>query len=69
MRILLEEYRLKRKLNQVELSKLSGVPQPMISMIETGTVPNPTIGTMHKLSNALKCTVDDLIDEETVSSA
>lgn len=64
MRILLEEYRLKRKLNQVELSKLSGVPQPMISMIESKKVPNPTLETIFKLANALKCTVDDLISEE-----
>ena len=63
MRILLEEYRLKRKLNQVELSKLSGVPQPMISMIESKKVPNPTLETIFKLANALKCTVDDLIDD------
>lgn len=68
MRILLEEYRLKRKLNQVELSKLSGVPQPMISMIESKKVQNPTLETIFKLANALKCTVDDLIVEEVNSA-
>ena len=68
MRILLEEYRLKRKLNQVELSKLSGVPQPMISMIESKKVQNPTLETIFKLANALKCTVDDLIVEEVDSA-
>lgn len=69
MKIQVEEYRKRRKLNQAQLAKLSGVPQPMISMIETGTVPNPTIGTMHKLANALKCTVDDLIDENETRGA
>ncbi len=69
MKIRLEEMRTRRKLNQRQLSDVSGVPQPMISMIETGDVQNPTIKTLHKLANALKCTVDDLIDEETVSSA
>lgn len=64
MRILVEDYRKRRKLNQAQLSKASGVPQPMISMIETGAVPNPTIGTLYKLSIALKCTVDDLIEED-----
>lgn len=64
MRILVEDYRKKRKMNQAQLAKASNVPQPMISMIETGTVPNPTIGTLHKLATALKCTVDDLIEEE-----
>lgn len=68
MKIRLEEMRNRRKLNQRQLSDVSGVPQPMISMIETGDVQNPTIKTLHKLANALKCTVDDLIDEETVRS-
>lgn len=69
MRIQVEEYRKRRKLNQAQLAKLSGVPQPMISMIETGSVPNPTIGTLHKLASALKCTVDDLIDENETRGA
>lgn len=63
MKILLEEYRKKRRLNQRELSDLSGVPQPMISEIETGSVKNPTVLTMAKLAKALRCTVDDLIEE------
>ncbi len=63
MKILLEEYRKKRRLNQRELSDLSGVPQPMISEIETGSVKNPTVFTMAKLAKALRCTVDDLIEE------
>lgn len=63
MRILLEEYRKKRRLNQRELSDLSSVPQPMISEIETGSVKNPTVLTMAKLAKALRCTVDDLIEE------
>lgn len=63
MKILLKDYRLKRRLNQRELSDISHVPQPMICQIETGDVKNPTIGTMSKLARALRCTVDDLIDE------
>ena len=64
MKLKLEQYRRKRKLTQAQLAKLSGVPQPMISQIETGDVANPTIKTLHKLATALKCTVDDLIEEE-----
>lgn len=64
MKIRLEEIRTKRKLNQRELSDASGVPQPMISDIESGNVKNPTIKTLYKLSSALKCTVDDLICED-----
>lgn len=63
MKILLEEYRRKRKLNQRELSDLSSVPQPMISEIESATVKNPTVATLYKLAKALRCTVDDLIQE------
>ena len=63
MRIQLEEYRRKRRLNQRELSDLSNVPQPMISEIETGSVKNPTVFTLVKLAKALRCTVDDLIEE------
>lgn len=69
MKIQVEEYRKRRKLNQAQLAKLSGVPQPMISMIETGSVPNPTIGTLHRLATALKCTVDDLIDKSETRGA
>ena len=64
MKIKLEEYRKKRKLTQAQLAKISGVPQPMISMIESKSVPNPTIGTIYKLASAMKCTTDDLIEEE-----
>jgi DNA-binding Xre family transcriptional regulator len=64
VKLKIEEFRNKRKMNQQQLSKASGVPQPMISQIETGDVANPTIKTLHKLSVALKCTVDDLIEEE-----
>ena len=69
MKILLEEYRQKRKLNQRELSDLSGVPQPMISEIENEIVKNPTVGTMSKLARALRCTVDDLIDDDPLRKA
>ena len=64
MKFKLAEFRSRRRLNQQQLSAASGVPQPMISQIETGDVANPTIKTLHKLATALKCTVDDLIEEE-----
>ena len=64
MKVLLETMRKRRNLNQRELSDRSGVPQPMISEIERGIVQNPQINTMYKLAVALKCTVDDLVEEE-----
>lgn len=64
MRVSLEAMRKRRNLNQRELSEKSGVPQPVISEIESGKKPNPRIGTLHKLARALKCTVDDLIEND-----
>lgn len=64
MKIRLEEFRVRRKMNQRQLSDASGVPQPMISDIETGSVQNPTVRTMYRLAKALRCLVDDLISEE-----
>lgn len=69
MKIKLEELRNRRRMNQRQLSDASGVPQPMISMIETGDVPNPTIKTLYRLAGALKCTVDDLIEDEAERGA
>ena len=68
MKVLLESMRKRRNLNQRELSDKSGVPQPMISEIERGIVLNPRINTMYKLARALKCTVDDLIENDEKAS-
>ena len=65
MKIKVEEYRTRRGMNQRELSDASGVPQPMISDIENGNVLNPTIKTLSRLAKALRCLIDDLIEEET----
>ena len=64
MRITLEAMRKKRNLNQRELAERSGVPQPIISQIEIGLVKAPRIDTLVKLAKGLKCTVDDLIEED-----
>lgn len=67
MRVKLEEMRKRRGMNQRQLSEKSGVPQPMISEIETGVVTYPRIDTLYKLSVSLKCTVDDLIDADDIA--
>jgi repressor LexA len=69
MKILLEEYRTRRRLTQKQLADSSGVPQPMISQIETENVKNPTVGTLAKLARVLRCTVDDLIDDDPLRKA
>lgn len=65
MKIILMEMMTRRGWNQRELSEKSGVPQPIISNIITGATPRPRIDTMYDLAKALKCTVDDLIEDET----
>lgn len=64
MKIILRDMRIKRGWNQQELSRRSAVPQPMISEIESGTVPNPRVGTLYKLARALRCAMEDLIVDE-----
>jgi predicted transcriptional regulator len=49
--------------SQTELSRISGVPQPMISMIITGDTKDPRLSTMVKLARALRCAVEDLDDD------
>lgn len=50
--------------SQRKLSALSGVPQPMISDIESGKTKSPTVDTAIKLSKALGCTVEELVSEK-----
>ena len=61
MIVILKKMREKRGWNQAELSRRSGVPQPMISEIETSEVKFPRVDTLYKLAQALRCMVDDLI--------
>ena len=51
--------------SQAELARISGVPQPMISMIISGETRDPRLSTMTKLAKALRCAVEDLMDTES----
>lgn len=62
--VTLRKMRERRKLTQEELSKASGVKQQTISAIESGKNKHPQIDTLFYLAKALRCTVDDLIEEE-----
>lgn len=70
VRVDVKSYRMKRGLSQAELSRKSGVPQPMISEIESGVAQYPQINTLYKLSRALRCSVDDFIvpDDEPAAA-
>lgn len=62
--IALQEMREKRGLTQAELAARSGVSQQAISKIEKGERENPGTMTLLKLSEALRCSIYDLITEE-----
>ena len=51
------------KITQVELSEMTGIKQPTISAIETGTN-KPAIDTLLLISGAIGCTVSELIGEK-----
>ncbi len=53
-----------QNLSQNKLAKLAGIAQPTLSAIESSTK-SPTIETVMMLASALKCTVGNLIDENT----
>lgn len=64
----LKELREKMEISQMQLSKISGVSQPVISDIERGKTSSPRFYTITKLASALGCTADELLaladDEE-----
>lgn len=60
--IKLMKYRLDRNLSQCDLSKISGINQCTICLIESGKR-MPNLITLVKLSKALECSTDSLIGE------
>ena len=54
----------KAGISQQELGRLSGVPQGVISTIESGTTKYPRLDTAAKLARALGCTIDELLGEK-----
>lgn len=56
----LKECRTKANLSQGDLAKLTGLTQAFLSELESGKK-NPSLETLVKVSDALGCTVDDLI--------
>lgn len=61
----LKEYRLKAKLSQSQLSKLSGVNLRMIQFYEQGkkNINHSHADSIFKLSKALSCSMEDLLEK------
>ena len=62
---LLRKIRLQKKMSQQELAAASGVPQGVISDIESGVTRNPRVDTAIKIANALGCSIDELFRAPT----
>jgi transcriptional regulator with XRE-family HTH domain len=60
----LQDIRRERELTQRELSLASGIPQDVISSIETGKVRNPTWRTVRRISAALELRPEDVFPED-----
>ena len=56
----LQELRWSKNWSQKQLSRKSGVPQPVISTIENNMHENPGVYTALRLSRALSVTVEDI---------
>lgn len=67
MKILLKDWRIKRAWSQQVLAQKSGVTQSMISEIENETVKDPRVGTLYRLAKALRCLMEDMIEEDNPS--
>jgi repressor LexA len=59
----IKELRLKKRISQEELGKLSGFARTYINKIEAGKIPNITILTAQKLAGALGVSTDDLMEK------
>ena len=61
------EVRKSRNMTQMELAKVVGIAQPTLCNIENGEN-NPSLDTFIKIAQALECSLDDLVDAESVAS-
>lgn len=57
----MKKYRVKLDISQDVLSKRANLAFHTIAKIETGSTPNPTIGTVKKIADALEVSVDELL--------
>jgi len=62
--MMLKEMRIKRKMTLEQLSKASGVSRVSINRYELGER-SPNVYIAKKLADALKCTIEDLIDDKS----
>ena len=59
----MKKYRQKLGISQDMLSKRANLAFHTIAKIEAGATPNPTVGTVKKIAEALEISLDDLMKE------
>lgn len=60
----LQELRWEKNWSQLQLSRISGVPQPDIHKIENNPLSNPGVYTAIRLSRALSVSIEDIFTLE-----
>lgn len=56
-----KKLRKQKQLSQDKLARLADIPYNTLVKIESGKSNNPTFGTLLKLANALKISIDELV--------
>lgn len=54
----------KKKLTNIKISELTGLPISTIDKLFSGLTKNPTLDTLKKIAKILDCSIDDFIDYE-----
>ncbi len=57
------------KLTRQQLADAMGIPWPRVWEIEEGKNPNPSAGTLVHLAQALRTSIDELLQEEREAAA
>jgi len=63
----LKRIRQQKQLTQPALADKSGVSKGYVYMLESGEMTNPTLDILHKIADALDCTIADLTGEPKVA--
>lgn len=64
----IKRLRKQKQLTQPKLAEISDISKGYIYLLEAGEMENPSLDILHKIANALECTIADLLDEPKVVS-
>ncbi len=57
---ILKKVRTEKNISRYQLSKITGIPQSTLQMIENSIDPNPTFKVICKIADALEVSLDEL---------